>query len=52
VTYQPLSTRLHLPPRRKLTDLINESHVNEKYMPGCFLGTNVVACSDLLEAAK
>ncbi|KAI3425907.1 hypothetical protein D9Q98_007879 [Chlorella vulgaris] len=37
---------------RKLTDLINESHVNEKYMPGCFLGANVVACSDLLEAAK
>lgn len=37
---------------RKLTELINERHENIKYMPGCFLGANVVACSDLVETVK
>lgn len=32
---------------RKLTDVINETHVNEKYLPGVFLGENVVACPSL-----
>lgn len=32
---------------RKLTEIINESHENVKYMPGEKLGDNVVACASL-----
>jgi hypothetical protein len=31
----------------KLTESINETHINEKYLPGVFLGENVVACPSL-----
>ncbi|KAI7839328.1 hypothetical protein COHA_006919 [Chlorella ohadii] len=37
---------------RKLTELINETHENVKYLPGVQLGENVVACPDLIETAK
>lgn len=37
---------------RKLTEVINETHENVKYLPGCPLGDNVVACPDLIETAK
>ncbi|PSC74868.1 glycerol-3-phosphate dehydrogenase [Micractinium conductrix] len=37
---------------RKLTELINETHENVKYMPGVPLGANVVACPDLLQTVK
>jgi glycerol-3-phosphate dehydrogenase len=32
---------------RKLTEIINESHENVKYLPGAALGANVVACASL-----
>ena len=35
---------------RKLTEVINETHENVKYLPGCHLGDNVVAEPDLLTA--
>jgi glycerol-3-phosphate dehydrogenase (NAD+) len=35
---------------RKLTEIINTDHVNCKYLPGVFLPTNVVACSNIVEA--
>ncbi|XP_015584695.1 glycerol-3-phosphate dehydrogenase [NAD(+)], cytoplasmic isoform X3 [Cephus cinctus] len=37
---------------RKLTELINETHENVKYLPGHILPANVVAVPDVLEAAK
>eukprot|EP00884_Botryococcus_braunii_P018008 jgi/Botrbrau1/4891/Bobra.118_1s0005.1 len=37
---------------RKLTESINETHINEKYLPGVFLGENVVACPSLEETVK
>ncbi|XP_042618948.1 glycerol-3-phosphate dehydrogenase [NAD(+)], cytoplasmic-like [Cyprinus carpio] len=37
---------------RKLTDIINTDHENVKYLPGHKLLENVVAVTDLLEAAK
>lgn len=33
---------------QKLTDIINETHENVKYLPGVNIGDNVVACPDLL----
>lgn len=33
---------------RKLTDIINETHENVKYLPGVNIGDNIVACPDLL----
>jgi glycerol-3-phosphate dehydrogenase (NAD+) len=33
---------------RKLTDIINETHENVKYLPGISIGDNIVACPDLL----
>ncbi len=32
---------------RKLTEVINETHVNQKYLPGVFLGENVKACPNI-----
>ncbi|XP_072020808.1 glycerol-3-phosphate dehydrogenase [NAD(+)], cytoplasmic-like isoform X2 [Amphiura filiformis] len=37
---------------KKLTEIINESHVNVKYLPDRKIPENVVAVPDLLEAAK
>ncbi|KAJ9110748.1 hypothetical protein QFC20_002789 [Naganishia adeliensis] len=37
---------------RKLTEIINETHVNEKYLPGIKLPENVYATSDLEETVK
>ncbi|GES99993.1 glycerol-3-phosphate dehydrogenase [NAD(+)], cytoplasmic isoform X1 [Rhizophagus clarus] len=37
---------------RKLTDLINEKHENIKYLPGIRIPDNIIAVSDILEAAK
>lgn len=37
---------------RKLTEIINETHINEKYLPGVKLPENVHATSDLEEAVK
>lgn len=37
---------------KKLTEIINETHVNVKYLPGQKLPPNVVAVPDLVEAAK
>ncbi|XP_033324032.1 glycerol-3-phosphate dehydrogenase 1 isoform X1 [Megalopta genalis] len=37
---------------RKLTEIINETHENVKYLPGHQLPPNVVAVPDLVEAAK
>jgi glycerol-3-phosphate dehydrogenase (NAD+) len=37
---------------KNLTDIINEKHENVKYLPGCQLPTNVVAVSDVVEAAR
>jgi glycerol-3-phosphate dehydrogenase (NAD+) len=37
---------------KKLTEIINENHVNEKYLPGHKLPDNVYATSDIIEAAK
>ena len=43
---------IRLPLCRKLSELINESHVNAKYLPGVDLGDNVLAVPDLVEAAR
>jgi glycerol-3-phosphate dehydrogenase (NAD+) len=32
---------------RKLTEIINETHENPKYLPGIQIGDNIVACPDL-----
>ncbi|KAG9292776.1 hypothetical protein G9A89_006337 [Geosiphon pyriformis] len=37
---------------RKLSELINENHVNVKYLPGIKLSETVVAYPDLLEATR
>ncbi|WWD17462.1 glycerol-3-phosphate dehydrogenase (NAD(+)) [Kwoniella shandongensis] len=37
---------------KKLTEIINESHENKKYLPGIQLPENVVAIPDLEEAVK
>ncbi|KAL1500934.1 hypothetical protein ABEB36_006350 [Hypothenemus hampei] len=37
---------------KKLTEIINETHENVKYLPGHKLPENVVAVPDVLEAAK
>ena len=37
---------------RKLTQVINETHENVKYLPGIKLPTNVIAVADLAEACK
>lgn len=37
---------------KKLTEIINETHENVKYLPGHKLPPNVVAVPDLVEAAK
>ncbi|XP_037945667.1 glycerol-3-phosphate dehydrogenase [NAD(+)], cytoplasmic-like isoform X2 [Teleopsis dalmanni] len=37
---------------RKLTEIINDTHENVKYLPGHKLPENVVAVPDLVEAAK
>ncbi|KAK9830276.1 hypothetical protein WJX72_010765 [[Myrmecia] bisecta] len=37
---------------RKLSEIINETHENVKYLPGVKLGDNVVATPDLLEAVS
>lgn len=37
---------------RKLTEIINETHENVKYLPGYKLPSNVIAVPDLLEAVK
>jgi glycerol-3-phosphate dehydrogenase (NAD+) len=39
-------------PKRKLTEVINETHENVKYLPGIQLPTNVVAVADLAEACR
>lgn len=36
----------------KLTDIINRTHINTKYLPNRFLGENVVAVPDLLDAVE
>jgi glycerol-3-phosphate dehydrogenase (NAD+) len=38
--------------RRKLTDIINSSHENIKYLPGIQLPRNVIAVSDIEEACQ
>lgn len=37
---------------KKLTEIINEDHTNQKYLPGIPLPTNVVACNDLIETCS
>ena len=37
---------------KKLTEIINETHENVKYLKGRKLPLNVVAVSDLVEAVK
>ena len=37
---------------KKLTEIINETHENVKYLPGYKLPENVIATSDIVEAAK
>ncbi|XP_063952113.1 glycerol-3-phosphate dehydrogenase [NAD(+)], cytoplasmic-like [Lytechinus pictus] len=37
---------------KKLTEIINTTHVNEKYLPGHTLPDNVVAIPEVAEAAK
>uniref|UniRef100_A0A7R9PA96 Glycerol-3-phosphate dehydrogenase [NAD(+)] n=2 Tax=Timema TaxID=61471 RepID=A0A7R9PA96_TIMCA len=37
---------------KKLTEIINETHENVKYLPGKILPSNVVAVPDVVEAAK
>ncbi|ORY32516.1 NAD-dependent glycerol-3-phosphate dehydrogenase N-terminus-domain-containing protein [Naematelia encephala] len=37
---------------KKLTEIINTTHVNEKYLPGIQLPENIVAVPDLVEAIK
>ena len=36
----------------KITDIINQSHINVKYLPGIKLPENLVAIPDLREAVK
>eukprot|EP00955_Chlamydomonas_euryale_P028920 305001-Chlamydomonas_euryale.AAC.1 len=36
----------------KLTDIINQTHQNPRYLPGVDLGSNVVANPDLLSTVK
>jgi glycerol-3-phosphate dehydrogenase (NAD+) len=36
---------------KKLTEIINETHCNEKYLPGFTIPDNVVAVPDLVETA-
>merc|ERR1740133_757862 len=37
---------------RKLTDIINETHENVKYLPGIILPSNIVAVPDLATACQ
>lgn len=37
---------------RQLTDWINRSHVNPKYLPGITLPDNIVAVPDLVTSVK
>ncbi|XP_011498876.1 PREDICTED: glycerol-3-phosphate dehydrogenase [NAD(+)], cytoplasmic-like isoform X2 [Ceratosolen solmsi marchali] len=37
---------------KKLTDIINETHENVKYLPGHKLSPNIIAVPDVVEAAK
>ncbi|KAK7793910.1 hypothetical protein R5R35_007680 [Gryllus longicercus] len=37
---------------KKLTEIINETHENVKYLPGYKIPSNVIAVPDLVEAAK
>jgi glycerol-3-phosphate dehydrogenase (NAD+) len=37
---------------RKLSELINETHENKKYLPGVQLPENVIAVTDLVESVK
>ena len=48
----PCPAPSHWTGSRKLTDIINEAHENTKYMPGCPLGPNVLACADLAETVR
>lgn len=41
-----------MPQGRDITDLINEQHVNQKYLPGVQLGENIIAESSLLEVTR
>jgi glycerol-3-phosphate dehydrogenase (NAD+) len=38
--------------KQKLTEIINTTHVNVKYLPGVTLPSNVVAVPDIVEAVK
>lgn len=40
------------PEHEKLSDIINQTHVNVKYLPGIYLGDNVVAEPDLSKAVE
>jgi hypothetical protein len=42
----------HLPQGRKLTEVINETHENPKYLPGISLGDNVIADPNLENVVK
>ena len=37
---------------KKITEIINETHENVKYLPGCLLPENVVAVPDLAKAVE
>lgn len=37
---------------RKLTEIINQDHVNVKYLPGFQIPDNVIACPDVAESVK
>jgi glycerol-3-phosphate dehydrogenase (NAD+) len=37
---------------RKLSEIINETHENPKYLPGVALGEHVTACTDVVECVK
>jgi glycerol-3-phosphate dehydrogenase (NAD+) len=37
---------------KKLTEVINETHINKKYLPDVNLGDNVVAVPDIVKAVK
>ncbi|PVG03072.1 putative glycerol-3-phosphate dehydrogenase [Serendipita vermifera] len=37
---------------RPLSEVVNETHINPKYLPGIFLGENVIAQPDLVSAVK
>jgi glycerol-3-phosphate dehydrogenase (NAD+) len=37
---------------RLLSEVVNETHINPRYLPGIFLGENVVAQPDLASAVK